>query len=205
MKPNLNKTISLQGQSIYWFAGLLVLIGFSRHIPLDYPNLLNFSPVLAIFLISGSHIKGKFSLFIPIIAVIISDLSLRQNYSTNILEPFMLITLFSYLIIFFVGKKMGKSFSLLKISSVSVFSALSFHIITCTFAWIVNPAYVKSLIGLLQSIFVGEPGYAPSYLFLRNSILSTALFSVGLAYAANVIANSKSYQSGVNRSLLETD
>ena len=191
MKPKPNNSISLKGKSIYWFAALLIIIGFSRHLPLDYPNLLNFSPVLAIFLISGSYIKGKFSLFIPVIAVIISDLSLRDNYSTNIIEPFMAVTLASYLLIFFLGRIMSGSHSSLKITGTSMLSALAFHVITCSFAWIVNPVYTKSLTGLLQSIFIGEAGYAPSYLFLRNSMLSTAIFSLVLAYIASSIAQSQ--------------
>ena len=46
-----------------------------------------------------------------------------------------------------------------------------------TIAWLINPAYAKTISGFWQAQFLGEPGYAPAYLFLRNSIVSTILFS----------------------------
>jgi hypothetical protein len=42
---------------------------------------------------------------------------------------------------------------------------------------LINPAYAKTISGFWQAQFLGEPGYAPAYLFLRNSIVSTILFS----------------------------
>ena len=64
-----------------------------------------------------------------------------------------------------------------------------FHVITCSLAWAVNPAYVKSLSGLIQAIFIGEPGYAPSYLFLRNSIFGTLFFSLSFRWAHGWLSN----------------
>ena len=36
------------------FVGLILIIGFSRHLPLSHPEWLNFSPVLSLFLLSGA-------------------------------------------------------------------------------------------------------------------------------------------------------
>ncbi|MFL2937857.1 MAG: DUF6580 family putative transport protein [Opitutales bacterium] len=66
----------------------VLLIGFSRHIPLSYPSLYNFSPVLAIFLISGAFLKGKASWAAPMTAVLISDLLINPSYGASLLEPF---------------------------------------------------------------------------------------------------------------------
>ena len=51
-------------------------------------------------------------------------------------------------------------------------------------SWWINPVYDKSIYGLIKAIVWGEPGYAPSYLFLRNSVLSSLLFSVIFAWLA---------------------
>jgi hypothetical protein len=187
MNSTLKEGTPLKGKSIFAFAILLILVGVSRHLPLDYPNLFNFSPVLAIFLVAGAYLKGKFSYFIPLLAVFLSDLTLSKNYGTDTLEPFMFVTLSSYLLIFFIGRKICKSHSLPKLLGTGIVSALIFHIITCSFSWMVNPAYLKSPTGWIQSIFIGEPGYAPSYLFLRNSMLSTVLFTLVFAYTANFL------------------
>ncbi len=185
------KTIKENNTAIL-FGCLLIVIGISRHLPIDYPNLLNFSPVLAIFLVGGAYLRGRFTWIIPLIAVIVSDLTLNPGYGVGLFEPFMIITLSSYLLIFFFGRTMGNKCSISKIFGAGIFSALFFHIATCTFAWVVNPFYLKSLSGWWQAIFIGEYGYAPSYLFLRNSILSTSFFSVFLAIFARLIDKKKS-------------
>ena len=182
---NLFKSSRTAGfKSIICFALLLVLLGISRYLPLDYPQLFNFTPVLAIFLISGSYIKGPLGWFTPVLSVIITDFTLTQNYGQNLFEPFMLATLLSYLLIFMLGRFMGSQRNLLSVATQGIIAALGFHLITCLFAWWANPAYAKSITGIFQAIFLGEPGYAPAYLFLRNSLLSTVLFATALSIAA---------------------
>ena len=198
---------NLSGKSFLWFGLILITIGFSRYIPIDHPSLFNFSPTLAIFLVAGSFLRSKFAFIVPIVGVILTDLMLNRDYGDNLLEPFMLVTIGSYFLIFFFGKKLGNQYSISKIFGAGIASAITFHIITCSFSWIANPAYVKSFSGWIQSLFIGEAGYAPSYLFLRNSVLSTALFSVLFACAAKYISNKQqSMQVSVRKKeILETN
>lgn len=198
---------NLSGKSFLWYGLILITIGVSRYIPIDHPSLFNFSPTLAIFLVAGSFLRSKFAFIVPIVGVILTDLMLNRDYGDNLLEPFMLVTIGSYFLIFFFGKKLGNQYSISKILGAGIASAITFHIITCSFSWIANPAYVKSFSGWIQSLFIGEAGYAPSYLFLRNSVLSTALFSVLFAYAAKYISNKQqSMQVSVRKKeILETN
>ncbi|MDA7822245.1 hypothetical protein N9A58_01520 [Opitutales bacterium] len=163
--------------------GLIALIGFSRYIPLDHPALFNFSPTLAIFLFCGAYLRGMWAWIAPACAIFLSDLMLNPSYGLNILEPFMLATLGSYLAVWMIGKKLGKKRSGYCWTFSAIGSGLLFHIITCSFAWIMNPAYNKTLIGLIQALTIGEPGFAPAYLFLRNSILGTVFFALCLRWA----------------------
>ena len=48
------------------FVGLILIIGFSRYIPLSHPEWLNFSPVLSLFLMSGAMLRGAWSWIAPI-------------------------------------------------------------------------------------------------------------------------------------------
>ena len=169
---------------LLYFACLLVLLGLSRYLPLDYPQLFNFTPALAIFLISGAYLKGHLAWITPILSVILTDFALSHNYGHGLFEPFMLVTLLSYSLIFCYGKYIKANGSLLSTALHGAMAALVFHLITCLFAWWVNPAYTKSLTGLFHATIFGEPGYAPAYLFLRNSILSTVLFATLLAFSA---------------------
>lgn len=158
----------------------IIAIGFCRHIPLSHPEIFNFSPVLSILFICGAFIKGPLSWLSPLIGIFLSDLLINPHYGMNLMEPFMLITFCSYFLIFFLGKLIGFTDRISKLLYCGVLSALIFHILTCGFAWLANPYYQKNLFGLWQSIWIGEPGFSPSYLFLRNSLCSTILFNIAL-------------------------
>ena len=166
------------------FVGLLLVIGISRHIPLSYPELSNFSPILALVLLSGSHLKGYWSWVTPLCAVLITDLIINPSYGLSLVEPFMLVTLLSYFLIFLLGKKLNSTRSLGKLIGGGIAGALLFHFLTCGFAWFGNPAYAKSASGFLQALTIGEPGFAPAYLFLRNTLVSTVLFTTALGWIA---------------------
>jgi len=165
---------------------LLVLVGFSRYLPLDHSGLFNFSPTLAIFLIAGAYLRGTWSWAAPLCAIFVSDLFLNASYGMNWLEPFMLVTILSYLLVFGLGKRMGPTHKIGSLTGGALSSALLFYLITCTFSWAANPAYVKTSSGLLQALTLGEPGYAPAYLFLRNSLFSTLLFSLFFRWAISL-------------------
>lgn len=160
-----------------WLVILIIAVGWSRYLPLSHPELFNFTPVLALFFISGAFLKGFWSWLGPITAVFISDLLLNPFYGANLFETFTLVTIIAYVGIFALGKSIRKSPRVLPLFVGAISSALLFHGITCGFAWLINPAYAKTVAGFWQAQFLGEPGYAPAYLFLRNSLVSTLLFS----------------------------
>jgi len=165
---------------------LLVVVGVSRYLPLDHSGLFNFSPTPAIFLIAGAYLRGSWAWAAPLCAIFVSDLFLNASYGMNWLEPFMLVTILSYLLVFGLGKWMGPTHKFSSLAGSALASALLFYLITCTFSWAANPAYIKNASGLLQALTLGEPGYAPAYLFLRNSLLSTLFFSLFFRWVISI-------------------
>jgi hypothetical protein len=55
-----------------------------------------------------------------------------------------------------------------------------FYLITNLCAWAVDPAYAKSFSGAWQALTVGKPGYAPTWMFLRNNLGGNLLFGAVL-------------------------
>jgi hypothetical protein len=80
--------------------------------------------------------------------------------------------------------KLGIAGTLLSVVTCS----LGFYLITNTAAWAVSTAYAKDLSGWVQALTTGTPGFPPTYLFLRNSLLSDIGFSVLLLLAYNAEA-----------------
>jgi hypothetical protein len=58
-----------------------------------------------------------------------------------------------------------------------VLGALLFYLITNTVAWLQNPEYSKTLLGWIQALTTGLPGYPPTWTFFRNTLLSGGLFT----------------------------
>ena len=179
---------------------VFILVGFSRHLPLSHPELYNFSPVLAMFFVSGIYFRGLISCLIPLLAVLLSDFLISPTYGAQIFEPFMLATFLSYALIFLLGKLWQTHTRIRTLIAGGILSAFIFHLLTCGLAWWTNPFYAKNLSGFVQAQFIGETGYAPAYLFLRNSLLSSVLFSLLLGWLASRLT--QGFIAGESRSLL---
>jgi len=182
--PEINPQVKSAHHAQLRFVLLILVIGLSRHLPLSHPEWSNFSPVLALFLLSGSHIRGVWSWAAPLCAILVTDLIINPAYGVSLLEPFMLVTALCYFLIFLLGKKLSGSKSLARLVGGGIVGALLFHLLTSGFAWCVNPAYAKSLNGLIQALTLGQPGFPPAYVFLRNSMISTVLFTAALGWIA---------------------
>jgi hypothetical protein len=66
--------------------------------------------------------------------------------------------------------------------------SLTFYLFTNTAAWITQPDYVKNFAGWLQANTTGIPGFAPTWTFLRSSLLSDLGFSALLMIACKAEA-----------------
>jgi hypothetical protein len=70
--------------------------------------------------------------------------------------------------------------------------SLIFYVFTNTASWIVEPGYVKNLAGWWQAQTTGLPGFPPSMIFLKNSLISDLAFSALLLIAFNAEARVRS-------------
>ena len=70
--------------------------------------------------------------------------------------------------------------------------ACGFFLVANSIAWLSNPVYAKTWAGLIQSFTVGQVGFPPPIVFLKNTIASGALFTATIVFAVNVArANEK--------------
>lgn len=70
--------------------------------------------------------------------------------------------------------------------------SLVFYVVTNVLSWWTMPEYSKSLEGLVQALTTGLPGFPPTWVFLRNSLLSDLGFSALLLIAFNAEAKARS-------------
>jgi hypothetical protein len=171
-----------KGLAFYLGAATAILaIGWSRYLPIENSVLHNFSPVLALFFCGAVYLRGPIGWLIPAVAVIGSDLALNSTYGESLFAPFMLSTYGSYGLAVFAGTYIAKRKSWTTLLGGVAGCSLLFYAVTCSCVWLYNPVYPKSIVGLWQALTLGEPGYPPAYLFLRNSLLSDLLFTGAFA------------------------
>lgn len=65
---------------------------------------------------------------------------------------------------------------------------VAFYLITNTLCWAAKPYYAKDFTGWVQALTTGIPGFPPTWVFLRNSLLSDLGFSAVLWLAFNAEA-----------------
>lgn len=76
----------------------------------------------------------------------------------------------------------------------SLLGVLLFYGVTNTLAWLRDPAYAKTLAGWWTALTTGSAGWPETWKFLRNSLLSGAVFSALFALTWQQAASSESPQ-----------
>ncbi len=133
------------------------------------PHPANFAPIGAIALFGGVYLKKKQALWLPLIAMIISDLFIG-------LHSAIAFTWGSFLIIALIGMAISKRKNVGNVVFGTISGSLLFFFITNFGVWAVTPWYTKTWSGLLECYTLAIP-------FFRNTLLSD-LFFVGVLFGA---------------------
>ncbi len=140
----------------------------------------NFSPLASIVLCGALFFPKKWAVAVPLVILVISDVILNAFayhaplLSWEILPRYIVLGGIGFLA--FRHRVRLRSNSTQILGSSLVGSAI-FYLVTNAASWVGDPAYFKTVNGLVQSLTIGVEGYPPSYLFLRNSLASDLLFT----------------------------
>ena len=160
---------------------LILLVGtFFRVLRVDLApqTLPNFSPLMAAALCGAVFIPGWLGLVVPVTALMVSDALLNLHYGVPLLSSQLLWTLPGYLIAVGLGWMIReRRGGLLPILAGTLIASLAFYLITNTGSWLGLAAYPQNFAGWIQSLTTGLPGYAPTWSFFRNSLVSDLLFA----------------------------
>jgi hypothetical protein len=146
----------------------------------------NFSPVAAIFLCSGAFLYRRGAYLWPLLALFVSDLNINAHYHVPLLDTRMLSGYFCFGVLLFLGRWLGQKQKRkgLWMLGGAIAGSLLFYIVTNTVDWFFDSAvplpvdlYPKTPAGWLQALTVGHANFPPTYLFLRNTLVSDFLFT----------------------------
>lgn len=150
-----------------------------------FPMIPNFQPIMGIALFAGYIFSNnsKFAFFIPLVAMIISDIFL-EIFSSSLFgyhigfHSTILFVYAAFLMITLQGKLFVKNNTILSVFANSLAGSILFFIVTNFGSWlfglsIENIPYEKSLAGLIYCYTAAIP-------FYKNTLVSSVIFSFAL-------------------------
>jgi hypothetical protein len=151
---------------------LLIVLGATMRL---LPHAANFTPIAAVALFGGVYLRRSYALFLPLAAVIISDLAIGFDSLESRLTVYG-----SFLLIGLVGLAVKKRKNLATVATASIGGSVIFYLVT-NFAYFYAPTmYPHNWSGVVSSYYNALP-------FFRNTLLGD-LFYTGLLFGLYELA-----------------
>jgi len=152
-----------------------------------WPGLLplNFSAAYALVFCAGLYLPRPLAWWLPMATMLTTDLLLNLYYYFALhLDAFKATQFVNYLVyalILWLGTRFSPRAAFLRLLSGGLLGAVLFYLITNTASWLFNPfgnpEYAKDWTGWLTALTKGTAGYAQTWEFFRNTLLSGGLFT----------------------------
>jgi hypothetical protein len=153
-----------------------------------------FSAAYALMFCAGVYLRGAIAWWLPLGIMVVTDTALNiyyhNKYHTPVFNAGLLLNYAIYAGLIIMGKWFGKGAAFWKLVFGGVLGALIFYVLTNTLSWLTDPHYAKTIAGWVQALFTGLPGWPPSWVFFRNTLLSSGLFTALFVGAAKVTEES---------------
>jgi len=167
----------------------------------DLTPMENFAPAMAFAFAGAIVMPARYRIWAPLLMVFLTDVILmfRTGYGAGfLLEGVVLVKYVALTAAAVWGAKLRDQ--KLEISIPGILSrvlacGVAYYFLSNTFAWATSPAYAKDFAGWAQANWTGTPGFPPSWVFLRNSVLSDCLFTLILLCAFNLEAGARRAQT----------
>lgn len=153
---------------------LPVLLGLTLQQPEWLPN---FSPMAALCLCGAAFLPRRLAIAVPLVALLGTDLVLNAHYGFPLFTIEFLGKTIAFAAVAALGWQLRKNTRPGAILPAVLGGSLFFYLATNTASWLYEPGYAKSAAGWLQALTTGLPGYAPTWVFYRNTLAGDLLFT----------------------------
>jgi hypothetical protein len=137
----------------------------------------NFAPVAAVALCGGIYLPRRLAFVVPLGALFVSDLFLNWHLHYALLSPEMISRYLALAASVAIGLCLRDRARLTTVLPASLLGSVIFYIVTNTSSWLTWPGYARTFSGWLQALTTGLPGYEPTWMFFRSTLVSDLLFS----------------------------
>jgi hypothetical protein len=138
----------------------------------------NFSPMAALCLCGAACLPRRFAIAVPFVALLGTDIALNAYYHFPLFTVEFLGKTIAFAVVAALGWGLRKNPRPGILLPAVLASSLFFYIVTNTASWLYEPGYAKTAAGWLQALTTGLPGFAPTWVFYRNTLAGDVLFAV---------------------------
>ena len=145
-----------------------------------WPGMLpdNFSAAHALLFCAAFWLPGWMGWVLPLATIIVTDILLNLfHYSMPVMVPELVVNWMILALFVVLAKWLARRRSYGRVFLGTLIGALLFYLVSNTVSWLVNPAYAKTIVGWIQALTVGLPGFPPTWVFGLKSLLGTGLFT----------------------------
>lgn len=154
---------------------LPVLLGMKLNQPEWLPN---FSPMAALCLCGAAFLPRRIAIALPLVALFGTDFVLNAHFGFPLFTIEFFAKTLAFVAVAAIGWMLRKNARPAVILPAVLAGSLFFYIATNTASWLYEPGYAKTAAGWLQALTTGLPGYAPTWIFYRNTLAGDVLFAV---------------------------
>ena len=162
------------------FGGLILALTAYRILAAGNDDLVNFSPLMALAFCGAVYFRASLVWLLPFSVLVVSEGTLNAHYgmewSASSLVAFM-VKLACFGGALGLGLLVARKRSWTKLLGGCLAGSALFYLGTNSLCWLQDPGYAKSIAGWWQCMTVGLPGFLPTWVFFRNSLLSDLLFT----------------------------
>ena len=145
------------------------------------PDLVNFSPLMALAFCGGVYFRNRWMWFIPFLALSASDLYLNHYHAVHYGATWdlggVLVRTVCFAAALLLGWMVARRKNWLNLLAGCLGGALLFYLATNTASFLGDAFYAKTSAGWWQAMTVGHPEFPPTLLFFRNTLASDLLFT----------------------------
>ena len=151
------------------------------------PELVNFSPLMALAFCGAVYFRNRWLWLVPFLALSGSDLYLDHYHATQFGYTWdlggVLVRTMCFAAALALGWMVARRRSWLTLLAGCLAGSLLFYLATNTASFLGDAYYAKTAAGWWQAMTVGHPEFPPTLLFFRNTLGSDLLFAAAFALA----------------------
>jgi hypothetical protein len=171
---------------------LILLATVYRIVAAWNPELVNFSPLMALTFCGAVYFRNRWMWLVPFFALSASDLYLDHYHATQFGYTWdlggVLVRTLCFAAALALGWMVARRKSWLGLFAGCLGGSLLFYLATNTDAFLGDAYYARTVAGWWQAMTVGHPEFAPTLFFFRNTLVSdllfTGVFALSMEWAA---------------------